>query len=287
MSIKIGLIVRCKEEPYMLEFVDYYLKQGIDKIYIVDDDSTYKTYNGIYDNQKVEIIPKPVNYVFNLNKQFIRCEELYKKIKNEYDWMIICDADEFISTKKNINNTIRDELETTFKDAYCIKIPWIMMACNSIQKNPDSLLKTNIFRMDNNKHHPNKTRIPKFFDKYNATYVKCIFKTKYFNNIDMHVPIEPINNKIFFIESVQLKKCDNTLRYYKLREENIPSAYLLCFHYRVISVENCINKVKNSQIYQKRGIKVEHILLNDYPEIFDDTMKNKAIQLEIKDKLDL
>ena len=30
----IGLIVRCKNEPYVTEFVNYYLSQGIDKIYI-------------------------------------------------------------------------------------------------------------------------------------------------------------------------------------------------------------------------------------------------------------
>jgi len=30
----IGLIVRCKDEPYVSEFVNYYIKQGIDKIYI-------------------------------------------------------------------------------------------------------------------------------------------------------------------------------------------------------------------------------------------------------------
>jgi hypothetical protein len=286
MSVKIGLIVRCKEEPYILEFVDYYLKQGIDRIYILDDDSTYKTYNGLYKNEKVEIIPRPLNYVFNLKNQFIRCQELYTKIKNEYDWMVICDADEFISTKKNIDNTIRDELETTFKNTQCIKIPWIMMACNSIQKNPDSLLKTNVFRMDNNKHHPNKTRIPKFFDKYNATYVKSIFQTKYFNNIDMHVPLEPVG-EVTFIESIYLKKCDNTLRYYNLREESIPNAYLLCYHYRVMSVENCINKIKHSLIYQQRKIKVEDMLLNDYPEIYEEAMKNKAIKLNIKDRLDL
>ncbi len=287
MTTKIGLIVRCKEEPYMLEFVDYYLKQGINKIYIVDDNSTFGIYKGIYNNPNVEIIHRPQNYVFNLNKQYIRCQELYKKIRNDYDWIIICDADEFISTKININNTIRDELETTFKNAHCIKIPWIMMACNSIQTNPDSLLKTNVFRMNNDKHHANKTGIPKFFDKYNSTYVKSIFKTKYFDNIDMHVPIEPINSTVKFIESVKLKHIDDTIRYYGLREADIPNAYLLCYHYRVMSVENCINKVKNSTIYQKRKIKAEHLLLNDYPEIFDDTMKNKAIQLEIKDRLDL
>ena len=40
----IGLIVRCKDEPYVDEFVNYYLHQGVDKIYIVDDDSNQEIY---------------------------------------------------------------------------------------------------------------------------------------------------------------------------------------------------------------------------------------------------
>ena len=35
MSKFIGLIVRCKDEPYVTEFVNYYINQGIDNIYIL------------------------------------------------------------------------------------------------------------------------------------------------------------------------------------------------------------------------------------------------------------
>ena len=53
----IGLITRCKDEPYVKEFVRYYLTQGIDKIYIIDDNSDdKKIYKGVKNNEKVEII---------------------------------------------------------------------------------------------------------------------------------------------------------------------------------------------------------------------------------------
>ena len=35
----IGLITRCKDEYFIKEFCDYYIKQGIDKIYIIDDNT--------------------------------------------------------------------------------------------------------------------------------------------------------------------------------------------------------------------------------------------------------
>ena len=39
-------LTRCRDEFYIKEWVDYYLSQGIDSIYIIDDDSKDKR---IYD----------------------------------------------------------------------------------------------------------------------------------------------------------------------------------------------------------------------------------------------
>ena len=33
----LGLITRCKDEFFLKEFVDYYLSEGVDHIYILDD----------------------------------------------------------------------------------------------------------------------------------------------------------------------------------------------------------------------------------------------------------
>ena len=38
----LGLITRCKDEYFVKEFVDYYISQGVDHIYIIDDDSVDK-----------------------------------------------------------------------------------------------------------------------------------------------------------------------------------------------------------------------------------------------------
>ena len=130
----LGLITRCKDEFFIKEFCDYYLSQGVDKIFVIDDNSNNKSiYNNIDDN-RIEII-----YEQNIIKNNY-ANKLYKQIKSNFKWIIYCDVDEFITTKKNITNTIKDELKTTFKDVDCIKIPWVMMSCNSIEKNPNSIL---------------------------------------------------------------------------------------------------------------------------------------------------
>ena len=120
----IGLIVRCKDEPYVYEFVNYYIKQGIDKIYIIDDNSNKEIYKDVINNEKVNIIFHKNNIIKDNYNQIKSCNRIYKKIKNIYTWIIVIDMDEYITTKKFKNNTIREELETTFKDCMCIKIPW-------------------------------------------------------------------------------------------------------------------------------------------------------------------
>ena len=270
----IGLIVRCKDEPYVSEFVNYYIKQGIDKIYILDDDSDREIYKDVMYNEKVNISFDKNNIIKSRANQFDSANKLYEKIKNNYEWIIVVDMDEYITTKKNKNKTIKEELETTFKNSTCIKIPWVMMACNSIQNNPESLLKTNIYRWNHDNRHTNfRSCENKFRCRYNAIEVKCIFKPKYFENIFMHHPMNPNFSDIIVVESINntIQKLDPF--YENFREKDIEEGYLLCYHYRIVSVENCLNKIEKNLLYKK--YKLEDLLSTDYPEIIDETMKYK------------
>ena len=64
------------------------------------------------------------------------------------------DADEFITTRRNSEKTIREELETTFKDADLIKIPWIMFGSNGQDKNPKQVLNHTLIFYNSNPQHP-------------------------------------------------------------------------------------------------------------------------------------
>ena len=227
-------------------------------------------------NEKVLINFDKNNKFVNNNDQFKTCVKLYNQIKNLFEWIIIVDMDEYITTKKNINNTIKEELQTTFKDCACVKIPWVMMSCNSIEKNPESLLKTNTYRWNHDKKHINKkSNENKFRCRYDEIEVKCIFKPAYFSNTFMHNPLDPIYKNLKIVESI--KKRDQELNpfYKNLREKDIQEGYLLCYHYRIISVENCLNKIKNNLMY--KNFKLKDLLSNDYPEIIDETLKNKSL----------
>ena len=274
--MSVCLLTRCKDEYFIEEFCNYYLNQEIDKIYIIDDDSLDKTiYKNLENNPQIEIIyEKDIVQTDFVNK-------FYPKIQNLYDWMIYCDVDEFITTKKNSNKTIKEELNSTFKDVDCIKIPWIFFSCNNIEKNPESILETNIYRWNHDEKHENQiTKEYKFRCRYNQIEVKCIFKPKFFDKIWDHYPKNP--NKIpICVDSIYLNKDEINPGYNNLRENNINNAHLICHHYRIISKENCLNKLK-SNIWYKDKYTLDDLMSIDYNEIIDDTLKIKSKKNKIR-----
>ena len=102
--------------------------------------------------------------------------------------MIYVDVDEFISTKKHIKNTIKDELITKYKYIDCISIPWIMMSAVN-DKNPKSVLETNIYRINYDKKPNYKCNSIKGQGKFSlhssgkCVQCKSIFKCNKFNGI--------------------------------------------------------------------------------------------------------
>lgn len=262
----IGLITRCKDEFFIKEFCDYYLSQGIDHIYIIDDDSNDKLiYENINDAKITLIYEKNIISNNYANK-------LYSSIKTKFKWMIYVDVDEFITTKKNFTKTIRDELETTFYNADCIKIPWVMMTCNNKEKNPKSILLENTYRWNHDLKHPNN--IYKFRCRYNEIEVKCIFKTNKFNKITDHYP-QGYKKNISVVDSIGNINSPLSHSYKNLRESNIQCGILLCYHYRIISVENSINKLKNNIWYFQNKYTIGDLMKTDYSEIYDSTLKDK------------
>jgi hypothetical protein len=284
MAFFLGLITRCKDEYFIQEFCDYYLSQGVEHIYIIDDNSCDKSiYNKLIHQKNKYASSVFIIYkggMFETTAQMKEVNILYSEIKHKYKWMISVDVDEFITTKKNMTKTIREELETTFKDIDCIKIPWVLMACNRLEKSPNSILKYLTYRWNHDLKHPH--HIKKFECRYNKIQVKCIFKTKAFNAIDIHHPCNETHNDnshAIIVCGIRNHKKRLTPFYQQLREKEIRDGYLLCYHYRIISVENCINKLKTNTRYIKMKYTLNDLLTFDHPEIKDETLKNKSLAI--------
>ena len=149
-----------------------------------------------------------------------------------------------------------------------------MMSCNGIEKESKSVLEENIYRWNHDERHPSK--VYKFRCRYENIEVKCIFKSGKFKSIvGDHHPNGFEKNNVNVVDSIRCNKNNIGLFYSNLREEDIKIGYLLCYHYRIISVENSLNKIKTNIWYINDGYKINDLMSSDHPDLIDKTIMYK------------
>ena len=62
-----------------------------------------------------------------------------------------------------------------------------------------------------------------------------------FKDIWIHHPLTKVGDCVI-VDSINKKKQKLDPWYHNLREKDIANGYLLCYHYRIISKENSLNK---------------------------------------------
>ncbi len=92
------------EEDYLEEWINHYLNQGFDHIYLYNNDPDFHKYNYL-DNYKDKITVIPWANKKSIGKFSIQRQAYTDCIKNhskDYQWILLADIDEFIkSTDKN------------------------------------------------------------------------------------------------------------------------------------------------------------------------------------------
>jgi hypothetical protein len=265
------IITRFKNEPFAAEFVSYYLSQGADRIFILDDHSSLPYDEAVLSNSDVTIIPL---HTF-VKHQMYGAHRLYQRIRNTSTWFAFVDADEFITTKRNPHRTIGRELEQNFRDVDCIKVPWVMMSGNKREKDPESLLGEIIHRWDHDRRHPHPYQWYKGHCRYDHIEVKCIFRGAAFTGLGHpHYPCGPVSRCVRIVDSVNIRDVDLDAFYPGLRERDIRAGHLLCYHYRIISRQSCLRKTAETNFPGYRT-DVKNLLACDYPELIDRTLQEK------------
>ena len=123
------------ENRYAPEFVEHYKKLGVDKIFIYDNNDTDgEHFEDVLNDDIVEII----DYRNQKLCQMRSYTECYNKHKDEYDWIIFVDFDEFLCTRYN---NIKEFLQLPrFKYIDVIHINWKCMTDNEqLYYSPKSL----------------------------------------------------------------------------------------------------------------------------------------------------
>jgi hypothetical protein len=280
------IILRVRNENLFLEsFVKHYFAEGVDEIYILDDNSTQPFPDYVLNHPNVHIYES--TYFKIQHEKLLDAQLLYNHVvRDKTEWLMFVDADEFITTRRNHEKTIREELETTFKNADLIKIPWIMFGSNGQDRNPKHILLDTTWRWNHDLPHPHPDEAMKIWKhrkcKLDKIEVKSIFRVSKFNKLTTHCPSQPVGivNIVDGVDNIDnyMNEPETEIWYHNLREESIERAYLACNHYRNISLEQMEQKANDSHLPLYR---VENCVqlqqASDFSEKEDMLLKHKAI----------
>jgi hypothetical protein len=238
MSMTLCLVAIFKNESHILkEWVDHYLKQGVDTFFLIDNGSTDEYYSILepyITSGKVELVKD--------NKKHAQ-EELYNKHFlnkcKKYDWVIVCDLDEFIYGRKYCNS-IKDFLNKVHNNFSQVFIPWKMFGANGFdtiyKKQPSSVISAFTKRIDYNNIKKNK--YDSFLYKSNKRYIhsKCIIRTKYLVKIGIHAS-ETSNTNYLTSYALKSNHIHEINDFVEINENIIQNSALHLNHYAIQSLD--------------------------------------------------
>lgn len=270
----LSVITRYLNEPFLEEFVDYYLSEGADHIYVLYDiDSTISIKQTIIDNPLVTIV---ISRSFK-QRQTLDVNRLYSTIRDKTTWVLFVDCDEFVSTRKLGDNSIRYELESTFRKADCVKVPWVMMSSNARENDPPSILQHITHRWNHDLRHPHPSEWVKGRCRYEKIEVKCFTRCSKFTQLNLHHPSDKTAPKIKCVDSIYNKVAVIDPFYPNLREHDINEAFMICYHYRIFSKQSVKRKCIDNKLENYQPKFSQHLIDSDHADMEDGTMKRKSI----------
>lgn len=263
-----------KDEPFLDEFVEYHLSEGFDFIHIVDDRSDPPVRMPERLSRRVKVWPA-ADFAgdaptWEVRSQRPNIDRVYRMVRHESEWFAVLDADEYLCPRRNPGKTVAQELRETFSPYDCVKIPWVMMSSGGRQKDPDSLLLETRQRWNFDLRHPHPTGWHKGRCRYDYIEVKSVFRGNVFAFIDsLHCSRTPVRD-CRCVDGVRCEPAPLDSLHPSLREEDISSAYLVCYHYRIISHDS-IERKRSGNI-DRYHVDLASIMAADYAEVIDETM---------------
>lgn len=222
-----------KNEGHIIqEWINHYINQGIDKIFLVDNGST-DDYQITDHLDKIELIKD--------DKKFAQ-QEFYNRYVykyKDYTWAIFCDLDEFIYARRGFK-TIKEYLNRLRHDISLIYIPWKIFGSNGHVQQPSNVVQSFTKRVNYNR--PCTIQGNVLFKYKNLSMPKCIVKTKYIEHIKVHTQFTTggihitADNQIY--KSPVIPNCPGLLnKLVEIDEEKLNQYYLHINHYMIQSYD--------------------------------------------------
>jgi hypothetical protein len=273
------LVAIFKNESHILkEWIEHYLNQGVDKIFLVDNGSTdnyYSILQPYISTGKVDLVKDTKKHaqVELYNKHFLhKCKA--------YDWVIVCDLDEFIYGRKYCNS-IKDFLSKVHDSFSQVFIPWKMFGSNGYdtmeQEQPSSVISTFTKRINNNDFRYNRFRSFTYKGPIKYIYCKTIVRTKYLIKFNIHYS-ETSNNRYITSCVLQNNHIHPNKHFVEINEDIVEHSALHLNHYaiqsfnwfmKVKATRGDINSVSNDNVRNK-----EYFKEYDFNDIDDSELSN-------------
>jgi len=140
---KLSLLSIFKNETMNLRvWVDHYINQGVEKIYLIDngsEDDPLKILNPYINSGIVEYFYLPEKYK---QSEHIRSIIEDKNLKEQTEWLIICDLDEFYYGFPDRLS----EMLNNFSKYDIIYSNWRMFGSDGLEKHPENIVKSIVWR---------------------------------------------------------------------------------------------------------------------------------------------
>ena len=120
------------ENEYIREYIEYYLDLGVDKIIIYDNNDTNgETFNYVIKDYIDKGVVDIIDYKDRKICQLSAYQDCYKNYRDNFDWIMFFDCDEFLKLEKHKN--IKDYLsDPKFNDFEIIHINWLIYDDNNL-----------------------------------------------------------------------------------------------------------------------------------------------------------
>jgi len=250
------LVAIFKNESHILdEFITHYIKQGVDHFFFIDNGSTdnYQNILSKFNNITLAKDPSRPFQVQHYNNYFLnKCRK--------YDWVIVCDLDEFIYARLQFK-TIKEYLHSLPPGISQVFIPWKLFGSSGLntmdKKQPDNVIKHFTKRIDYNKNNNFQGVIVEKHHKFSLS--KCIVRTIYLKNFMIHSHNTTNQN---YIGADNKKYIHANKKFYKIDENILSNSFLHLNHYAIQSLEwfmrikatrgacDCPTNVRNEQYYK-------------------------------------
>lgn len=251
------------EGDYIEEWIEFYRVMGFDKIVLYDNEST--------DNTK-KLIKKYVDdgfvdyfYYPGKKRQFDAYNDAIYKYKNQAEYMIMIDADEFLYST-NPSDEIYEIVKSTFESdnkavGGCV-VNWLCYGSNGHLTKPKGLVIDNYLMRGEDNFRSNKNY---------KTIVNPRRVVAYVN------PHFPVYKKHFYGVTTSLKKVIGFINdgdYSKLRIN----------HYFTKSKEEYISKMQRGEADKSDKRSMDEFYLHDVNDIYDDSLKRYCKDIDDKIK---